>query len=383
MKIGIIGNYGNNNNGDEAILTGILTQLINHLHLQKEQIIVFSNHPHDTEKRYGVRAERLLHKKSNIWMSIVSTLVHHWSIVKELNVLIIGGGGLLMDMYKRDAPLYSTLGLLAHYAGCRVLIYGVGAGPIQTKQGAFFIRQLLQKANSISVRDEQSKQLLQQIGVKKEISVIGDPAFFVPSPSTQQKSSSVQRVAVTAVPYFSTQYWPQADVEKYNGYVKGMAQNLDELIAKKKVKVTFFSTKYPQDVQVTKHIAAQMKYGDHVQIIEQNLHPNDIVELCAQHDVVIGTRLHSLILAIVAHTPVVGIGYHQKVADFMKLIDCTEKYVPIASLNDRQCFIRAVEQMESDWETTLLHIEQKAQHLKNEAAKGLTQLKKAIQGDGA
>ncbi|MGY0691401.1 hypothetical protein ACW2QC_01255 [Virgibacillus sp. FSP13] len=42
MTIGIVGNYGNNNQGDEAILEGILVQIEDAYHMERKDMIVFS-----------------------------------------------------------------------------------------------------------------------------------------------------------------------------------------------------------------------------------------------------------------------------------------------------------------------------------------------------
>lgn len=377
MRIGIIGNYGNNNNGDEAILLGLLTQLVHHLHINRDDIVVFSHNPEDTTKRYGVRAERLLYKK-NKRPSFFHTFKQYWNVIRHIDVLIIGGGGLLMDMYKRDAPLYGVLGILARYAGCRVVIYGVGAGPIQTTIGRFFIRQLLKCACSISVRDDDSKHLLRRIGIKKPIDVIGDPAFYVPISSPRQKSSDIRRVAVTAVPYFSHKYWPIYDQNKYSEYIQGMADSLDELIEHVDVDVTFFSTKFPQDVEVTRHIIERMQHVHRVKIVDDHLHPQDIIDICMDHDIVIGTRLHSLILSVLSHTPIIGIGYHHKVFHFMKMIGEESYFLPISELQQKDRLLYAVREMQREWIDIQERICKRAEEMKKEASKGIEQLRKVI-----
>jgi polysaccharide pyruvyl transferase CsaB len=372
MKIGIIGNYGHDNNGDEAILMGILKQLTEELSIRKNDIVIFSNNPKNTEQRYGITSVPLFHKKKHLVSSIITTLKTNYLLMRNLDLLIIGGGGLLMDLYKRDAPLYATLGILGHYAGCKVIIYGVGAGPIQTKTGAFFIKQLLKKAYKISVRDENSKALLQSLGITKDIRVIGDPALFLTVPNKKEHSDSIRKVAVTAVPYYSSKYWPTSDHEKYAQYILGMAKNLDELIREKGVKITFFSTKYPQDVQVTKDIASLMVYKDDVTIIDRNLYPNEILSLCASHDLVIGTRLHSLILGIVAKTPVIGVGYHPKVQHFLSTIHQLDRYVEIEQLaRNEKSMVQIVNEMLKHWSEVRKDIENISECMKQEAAKGI------------
>ncbi|MDT8858817.1 polysaccharide pyruvyl transferase family protein [Alkalihalobacillus sp. MEB130] len=373
MKVGIIGNYGNNNNGDEAILTGILHQLTEHLHVKKEDIVVFSNNPENTIERYGITAKPLIHKKGSILKSGATTIQASYRVMKKLDLLIIGGGGLLMDMYKRDAPLYSTLGLTGKRAGCKVVVYGVGAGPLNTALGKFFIKRLTNAAASVSVRDTDSQKLLQSIGVKTPVAVIGDPAFSVPAEKTHKPSASIKKVGVTAVPYFSNQYWPTPDLAKYDAYVNGMASQLDQLIEKQNVEVTFFSTKFPEDVQVTKDILAKMKHS--ASLMEDNLHPVDIVKLSAEQDLIIGTRLHSLILSVVAKTPVIGIGYHHKVEDFMKVIGMPTLGIPIQQVTpDSSAIVNVFHGVSENWESVQQAVEKVSEHLKKEALKGLKQL---------
>lgn len=373
MRVGIIGNYGHDNNGDEAILSGILTQL-NTLGIRKGEIVIFSNNPSNTESRYNIKAVPLLHKKGNFILSVLHTVKQSFKIMKELDLLIIGGGGLLMDMYKRDAPLYSTLGLLGYYAKCRVVIYGVGAGPITTKAGKFFIKTLANKADSISVRDVKSKELLKDIGIRKEIDIIGDPAFAIEPVRKRSKTNELKKVAVTAVPYFSKQYWPQRDDSKYEAYVKGMARNLDELIEKKGATVTFFSTKYPQDVEVTREIYDMMTYKQFVRLKDENLHPDKIVKLCAEQDLIIGTRLHSLILSVVASTPVLGVGYHHKVEHFLQALGKEEHFVEIGALQEKDTFLQKVQAMTRQWDETQCAYEDLSETFAQRAAKGLEKL---------
>ncbi|MED3724618.1 polysaccharide pyruvyl transferase family protein [Priestia filamentosa] len=373
MRVGIIGNYGHDNNGDEAILSGILTQL-NTLGIRKGEIVIFSNNPSNTESRYNIKAVPLLHKKGNFILSVLHTVKQSFKIMKDLDLLIIGGGGLLMDMYKRDAPLYSTLGLLGYYAKCKVVIYGVGAGPITTKAGKFFIKTLANKADSISVRDIKSKELLKDIGIRKEIDIIGDPAFAIEPVRKRSKTNELKKVAVTAVPYFSKQYWPQRDDSKYEAYVKGMAQNLDELIEKKGAIVTFFSTKYPQDVEVTREIYDMMTYKQFVHLEDENLHPDEIVKLCAEQDLIIGTRLHSLILSVVASTPVLGVGYHHKVEHFLQALGKEEYFVEIGALQEKDTFLQKVQAMTRQWDETQCAYEDLSETFAQRAAKGLEKL---------
>ncbi|WP_240374366.1 polysaccharide pyruvyl transferase family protein [Bacillus piscicola] len=372
MKVGIIGNYGHNNNGDEAILAGLLHQLTTKGEIKKENIVVFSNNPSNTTAKHGIAAVPLLYKEGSVLKSGLKTIVNSRKVMKQLDLLLIGGGGLLMDMYKRDAPLYSVLGLTGKYSGCEVAVHGVGAGPITTTTGKFFIKKLIHASTSVTVRDDKSKQLLKEIGVQKQVGVIYDPAFSVPAFERHQYSSEIRKVGITAVPYFSQHYWPVADEEKYEAYISGMAASLDKLIVQKGIHVTFFSTKYPEDVQVTKDIAKLMEHRDGVDIVEENLSPQEIVETAAAQDLVIGTRLHSLILSVNAGTPVIGIEYHKKVKDFMSEIKKEAYSVAIDKLTAENAgIVAAFEKAAQNWQHLQNETEADSEHLREKATEGL------------
>lgn len=375
MKVGIVGNYGNNNNGDEAILLGIITQLTGHFAIVPEDITVFSNNPEQTTERYGVQSYPLYYKSGSPIKTFKETVSRNYPVVKGLDVVIVGGGGILMDLYKREAPLYGTYGLMGKRAGAKVVVYGCGAGPLTSAIGKFFIRRLAKAADSISVRDPKSKALLQSVGVKKEIMEIGDPAFTLRAASRAPFSERIKKVGVTAVPYFNIKYWPVSDEAKYNAYVDGMAANLDRLIDEKDVDVTFFSTKYPQDVWVTEDIYKRMKRQDRALVNGEHLSPAELVAFCAEQDLVIGTRLHSIILSLDAKTPVIGVSYHHKVEHFFQMTDQMEQCLSMDDISASDGgFADKAELLEQDWQGTQDRISRLSDELKAKAEIGLKQL---------
>ena len=118
-----------------------------------------------------------------------------------------------------------------------------------------------------------------------------------------------------------------------------MAENLDEILAKKDVKITLFSTKYPHDVDVTIDVYNRMTNKENVFVNKENLSPEEIIEISAQQDLIIGTRLHSLFLAVNANTPVMAISYHHKVADFMDMVGMGDRTVGIDNLIKENRFL--------------------------------------------
>lgn len=383
MKIGIVGNYGNDNNGDEAILFSIILQLERTFNISREDISVFSNNPGQTSARYGVHSYPLYYKSNNIYRTFYHTFQKNKKRVARLDLLIIGGGGILMDFYRREAHLYGSYAMMAKLSKVPFIIYGCGAGPINTVIGRFLIRRMCRHASNVSVRDPESKKLLNDIGVKKEIHVIGDPALALYQPR-EEYNESPKEVAVSCVPMYNKNYWPYGDVDKYEEYVSGMARNLDRLIEKEDVNITFFATKYPQDVCVTKDIQEKMRHRKRTKIIDENLQPQKLLEFESRFDTIIGTRLHSLIVATCSATPIVGIAYHPKVANFMKLIGVEDRCLTIGDIQeDEMALARTFSHLRKNWKDIVHDTKSIAQKVCEEATnKGRELLMKAVEENG-
>ncbi|MEK4253408.1 hypothetical protein [Ureibacillus sp. FSL K6-2830] len=73
MKIGIVGNYGNDNNGDESILLSIIMQLEQAFNISREDITVFSNNTQQTSEQYGVQSYPLYYKRKNLYKTFYTT----------------------------------------------------------------------------------------------------------------------------------------------------------------------------------------------------------------------------------------------------------------------------------------------------------------------
>ena len=158
-----------------------------------------------------------------------------------------------------------------------------------------------------------------------------------------------------------------------------MARNLDVLAAKHSIEITFFATKFPQDADVTKDIQSLMKEAKHTTIIDHNLLPEDLLEITAAQDLVIGTRLHSLILATCTATPIIAVCYHHKVTDFMKLAELSDVAIPIGELHESDDHLsKAFDALASDWKSTCEKTEKLSTNLYEEAMKGTKQFTEAI-----
>ena len=228
------------------------------------------------------------------------------------------------------------------------------------------------------VRDPQSKSLLKRIGVKGHIDVIGDPAFTLRRERLYYAEKPL-KIGVSAVPYYNANYWPQGDEQKYEAYTTSMAANLDALAEHAPVEITFFATKYPQDVAVTKDIQKKMKHQDQTTILDKNLLPEQLLDVTAAQDIIIGTRLHSLIIATDTETPIIAISYHTKVKDYMALIGASDRCILMHDLIcDNMLLANAVKKLEREWPEIIARTKEISLYIHGEAMKGKQLMRKAV-----
>ena len=166
-KILISGYYGFNNIGDESILRTVIDNLREKL--PDAEITVLSHDPAATEAKYGVRAARR--------MSLWDILRCVW----RCDLLLSGGGSLLQDETSAKSLLYYvSLIRAAQLHRKPVMIFANGIGPIRRTSGQRMVRNCLNKAGSITLREDSSYQALRDIGVTNpNIRVTADPVFLI------------------------------------------------------------------------------------------------------------------------------------------------------------------------------------------------------------
>lgn len=160
-KAVISGYYGYENFGDELILD----VLLEHLKSLNLDITVLSGNIDYTMSRNCVKAVNRFDIKRVI------------SEIKSSDVLISGGGSLLQDVTSFKSLIYYlfiiSLGILFNK---KVIIFAQGIGPIKNKFGKIMTKLLLKQCYYVSVRDENSYNLLKSWDIASDI--LPDPVFF-------------------------------------------------------------------------------------------------------------------------------------------------------------------------------------------------------------
>lgn len=298
-KIVLSGYYGFDNLGDEAILT----YLIKLLRKNNIEPIVLSANVVETQKTYGVEA--VDRSDFNV---VLETM-------KKADGLISGGGSLLQDKTSKKSLMYYLLVMaIAKIAKKPVYFYGQGVGPIKSPELKLFTRMMLKRTTLLSVRDEDSRDLLvNEIKVKKDIDLIHDPVLFmkkqVELPSGHRFSTDELSFLKKKPVYVSIR--PTENDETVLTAFRGLMDKLEEL----DIPVISFPYHEKQDGEITKKLFNQRKNGLYV---ERKLTLEEASYILNQSRLVVGLRLHSLIMAVSQGTPFIGISYDPKIDALVK-----------------------------------------------------------------
>lgn len=299
MKVLISGYYGFYNIGDEAILKSIIEALRNED--PNIDIVVLSNDVEYTKSTYKVNA------------------INRWKlndIYKELlkcDGLISGGGSLFQDVTSSRSILYYTgIIWLAKLAKKPIFIYAQGVGPIEKKSNRKIVGKFFNKVDYITLRDKESKLLLNSIGVRKDIEIVPDPVM----------GFNIENYEFNITKYFtnndyitvSIRYWKKNNSE----FQKNIALTCDKII-ESGINVVFIPMHGKYDEMISKQVVSLMRYN--ATVLSKDLTMEEKMMYIKESKLMIGMRLHALIFASTVGTPMIGISYDPKIDSYLKLIE--------------------------------------------------------------
>lgn len=313
QKIVISGYYGFSNSGDEAVLQSILIALRKQSEATGISIepIVLSVDPEWTSATYGVKSVHRM-KLGEVRQAIY-----------ESSGLISGGGSLLQDVTgTKTIPYYLGILKLAQWMGKPTFIYAQGIGPVNRKFFHPLIKSVFRKCTYISVRDEQSRKLLQSMGLgQKNIEVVPDPVMGLSLPEDQD-GETVNTPRSLPVVGISVRFWEQDRKE-----LDVLAEGLLKVNREMPIHLRILPFHSPTDNEASRYIMDKLgqeisQHGGMITFVEDALHPQQMLREVGQCDVLIGMRLHSLIYAAGRRVPLIGVSYDPKIDHFLSRIDC-------------------------------------------------------------
>lgn len=403
-KIALFGTFGTGNLGNECTLQAMLFNI--RRHVPNAELSCICTGVEQTASTYGIRALaireislreinnrawRLLRKIS---VGIPVELYRWFSVIKGLmrtHMLIMTGTGMLSDCGIGPLGLHYDIlrwSLVAKLCRCKLLFVSVGAGPIRHPLSRFFVKAALRLADYRSYRDCFSKEYLQSIGFHAD----GDPvypdlAFSLPEcmlPDDKDDGDKRTPVGVGLITY-NVQGSLSEDIEQtYSEYTKKMARFIGWLVEHNRtVRVltgdVVYDNRVRDDVRTTLS-QSELTYEKSNIIDEPAGSFEELLSQLAKTKVVVASRFHNLLLALMLAKPALAISFHEKDDSLMTAVGLQEFCQDIKNL-DVSRLIEQFVRLEEDADRLREEIRRKTRRYRRELDKQYTRIFEEIGSD--
>jgi polysaccharide pyruvyl transferase CsaB len=296
MRIAISGYYGFGNAGDEAVLSATVEQL--RARLPGATPVVLSADPRATEQMHEVEA------------------APRWPLgplrrtIRSADLLLSGGGSLLQNRTSSRSLAYYLLTLdLAQRGGVPFAIHAQGLGPLDGSLGRYFTARYLRRARALTLRDEASMKLAAELGVPEQfMTLTADPAFLLEPVADAEVDAILYEAGLCGA-----EQLVGLVVREWRGALEALSplarisRRAAEEWGARTVIVPF---QLPEDLEVSHKLAALLPDAA---LLERRIHPRALAGVIGRMELLVGMRLHALILAAVQLVPAVGLSYDPKV----------------------------------------------------------------------
>ena len=297
----VSGYYGFDNLGDEAILEELTNELKRLV--KPENIVVLSANPNATAELFGVRS----HDRSDI--------LGFAELCSRAQLFVSGGGGLFQNTRTLGSIFfYSLQMMLAKSRGAKVAVYAQGIGPLRGKVAEWLTKRSFMLADAIAIRDGGSKQMLDSWGIPA--SQTADPVWCLDQrklpDDVDQALNSIKARFLVGLSLRPSHNFGEA-------HMSALVESL-KLSVPESCHVILLPLQSAQDVPQLEQFAKLWKQaGRESTLIKTDSlrYPAQWISLFSRCKIMVGMRLHALIMSLKAGVPVVGIAYDPKVSHLM------------------------------------------------------------------
>lgn len=244
--------------------------------------------------------------------------------IRQADVVLLKGG---QYIYNDQGGLRALLYLwrilhpifVAHKLGRPVVMLGQSVGPLVDERGRSMTRRALRLCRSLIVREQKSEALLRELGLDATVVRAPDFAFLIDPTRPDRFGSVVEKLAqgtwigITVVNWsFPESTDPHARRE---AYLDALFETAVSISRSHGVGIALFPQVTVQhhgesDLDLLNRLAQRLESVNvPYLLVRDDLAPEELSFLYGMCQVLLGTRLHSCILAACAACPVVAIRY--------------------------------------------------------------------------
>lgn len=389
-RIGLLEHCGTGNLGDDATVEAALQQLTRRW--PHTSIVGLSLNPPDTEQRLGIksfpirhtvidiekqwsgseqaqprqsplrsRLKRFLRKHrfahslarlALIWVvhnpkwfcKEIAFLAKSLPVARSLDLLIICGGGQLLDSWGGPWNFPYTLlkwVVLAKSRGAKCYFVNVGAGPIEHPLSRLMLKIALHQADYVSFRDNESRALIEKLGLKDGAAVVTDTVYALTNSClgartrTAPTESGLLSVGISPMPYCDPRRYWRKNQNIYDHYITELA-NFCLRLLHRNYRLHLFSSDIWYDSQAITDLQikiqrASPEYAANLLVREAIKNIDDYMRQLSRVDYLVTCKFHGVIFAHLLNVPVLALSYHSKITTLMNELQLSKYCVDIDS----------------------------------------------------
>ena len=296
MRVLLSGYYGFDNLGDDALLQIIVAQLR-------------TRYPHATIDALSAKPDVTAHE-----LGIVATPRWDQAAIREsiaeADVVLSGGGGLLQNATSLKSLLYYA-GIIrtAIRAGKKTMVFAQSIGPLDF-WGKQTVRECARGLHAATVRDERSRELFAPLVPATVVERTADPVFLYDPPSEPIDLAPAglgdgsDPLVVVCVRKTAHQ----------NDGVAALAAAVDRLALHHGARVAFVPFGGTPDAEASTLVIRKCKSAPMLVSLDSL---DAVAAAIARAKLVIGVRLHALILAVRLGVPFLAVPYDPKITGLL------------------------------------------------------------------
>ncbi len=241
--------------------------------------------------------------------------------IERADVVLSGGGGLLQNITSLKSLLYyAGIVRTAIHAGRKTMIFAQSIGPLDFL-GKQTVRECCKGLTAATVRDERSRELLSSLVRDIRVERTADPVFLLePEKELDPERDPYAMLGANGEPLVVVSVRPTAYFKQGAGRLVTAVDRLAELGAK----VVFLPFGGAEDAEASTAIIRQCRSTPMLVPMDRLA---TAARLIARARLVVGVRLHALILAIRFGVPFLAVPYDPKVASL-----CEDVTYPLPAL---------------------------------------------------
>lgn len=308
----ISGYYGFGNLGDESLLD-VITSSVSESY-PGIKIAALTKNPRVDGKRTGLKCVSRFNLPSVASMLAGSKL------------LISGGGSLFQDSTShRSLGYYAGVIKMAKLLGCKTFVFANGIGPIGHESNKKLTAQVVNSADSVSVRDGDSRRELVAIGVpEKKVRLSADPAFMI-KPASDHDTETLKAKLGIHGGYFVLSVRPlnvragvaAGDDEASEAIVRKTAEACVGINREMGLMPVIVPMQLSADLDICRRVAEKIHESGVGSVIYEADSAPMLMGILAGAEFTVGMRLHMIIFASTVGCPVIGLSYDPKVSSMM------------------------------------------------------------------